>query len=196
MIFQKESLEESLKTLVQRIIENSLDPMSWVELIFITDELPLNPAIHKEFLQIVKDSDYQTIWKKDSESAFAILSFIVGQKALFSEELKSKVENHLRWTMAKLAEKYSAKLYPNSNDRREQENIAISIAEICAWLTVEPFDPIISSRKWNDLIFELGQIWSNLPILLEPALLRLWLDLPVDQLQGIGRNLLLAKVLR
>lgn len=187
MIFQKESLEESLKTLVQRIIENPLDPMSWVELIFITDDLPLNSAIHKEFLQIVKVLDYQTIWEKDSETAFAILSFIANQKALFSEELKSKVVNHLRWTMAKLAEKYSAKLYPNSNDRREQENIAISIAETAAWLTVESFDPIISSRKWNDLIFELGQIWSNLPILLEPALLPLWLDLPIDQLQGIGR---------
>ena len=196
MIFPQESIQEALKSLLKRITENPSAPISWTELIFIADDLPLNPAIHGEFLEVVKDLDFQNIWEKDSELAFVILSFIVGQKAIFSEELKSKVENWLRWTVGKLAEKYAAKLYPNSENRREQENMAISIAEIAAWLTVEPFDPINSSRKWNDLIYNLGHLWSNLPVLLESALLRLWLDLPVEQLQEIGKNLLLAKVLR
>lgn len=196
MIFPQESLQESLKSLLRRIIENPVDSMSWVELIFITDSLPLNPELQGEFLQIVKKLDFQNIWETDIELAFAILSFAANQKEFLSEDLKSRVENWLRWTVAKLAEKYSAKLYPNSGNRAEQENVAISIAEITARLTVEPFDPLISSQKWNDLIYELGGLWSNLPVLLEPGLLRLWLDLPVEQLQDIGKNLLLAKVLR
>jgi hypothetical protein len=196
MIFPQESLQESLKSLLQRITENPADSMSWVELIFVTDSLPLNSELQDEFKLIVEKLDFQNVWETDIELAFAILSFVVNQKAFLSEELKSKIENWLRWTVAKLAEKYSTKLYPNSGERAERENVAVSIAEIAARLTVEPFDPLISSQKWNDLIYELGQLWSNLPVLLEPALLRLWLDLPVEQLQDIGKNLLLAKVLR
>lgn len=196
MVFLQETHQESLKSIIQRIIKNPTDSDHWVQLIFITDDLPLNPALQEEFLQIVKDLDFQTIWEKGNELAFAILSFIVRQQAIFSEELKFKVENWLRWTITNLAEKHSTKLYPNSKESREQENIILSIAEIAAWLTVESFDSVNSSRRWNELLFELGQIWSNIPVLLEPALLRLWLDLPVEQLQGIGKNLLLAKVLR
>lgn len=196
MIFLQETHQESSKSVIQRIAENPIDADSWVQLIFITDDLPINPALHKEFLQIIKNLDFQGIWEKDDKLAFAVLRFIISQKAILSDELKSKMENWLRWAVTEFANKYAAKLYPKSKDRRQQENTALSIAEVAAWLTVEPSNPIISSRRWNELIFELGKIWSNLPILLEPALLRLWLDLPVEQLQGIGKNLLLAKVLR
>jgi hypothetical protein len=196
LVFQQESVWESLKSLIESIIENPVDSASWVKLIFITDGLPLNSALHKDFFRAVGNLDFQAIWEDDDESALAILSFLADQKAILSNELQSQIESWLRWAVGKLDEKYPAKLYPNSNGRLEQENIAVYIAEIAARLTLEPFDPITSSQRWNQLIYELAQIWSNLPILLEPAFLRLWLGLPVEQLQGIGKNLLLAKVSR
>ena len=194
LVFQQESLQESLKSLIEGIIEKPLDSASWVKLIFIIDGLPLNSALQEGFLRAVKNLDFYAIWERDEELALPLLSFLAEQKKVLPEEFRSKLEDWLRWTVAKLADRYPAKLYSNSKETREQEDIAVYIAEIAAWITVEPFDPITSSQEWNRLVYELGGIWSNLPALLEPAFLRLWLGLPVEQLQGIGKNLLLAKV--
>lgn len=196
LIFTPESLQESLITLFQRIIENPVDSMSWIELIFMTDKLPIDQSLHAEFFQVVKQMDFQLIWEKDDKLGLEILSFLATQKSILPDDLLSRVEDWLRLSVSRLSEKFAGKLHPNSDNRREQENTALLIAEIAAWFTVEPFDPLTSSQRWNELIFELGHIWLNLPVLLEPALLRLWMGLPVGQLQGIGKNLLLAKVLR
>lgn len=196
LIFTQESLQECLITLLQRIYKNPLDSTTWSELIFMTDKLPLIQSLHTEFFKVIKKMDFQAIWENDDELALAILSFLAGQKTILPKDLLHRIEDWLRWAVSRLSEKHIGKLHPNSENRREQENTALFIAEITAWFTVVPFDPLTSSQKWNQLMFDLGHIWSKLPILLEPALLRLWLGLPVEQLQGIGKNLLLAKVLR
>ena len=90
LIFQPESVRKSLKSLIESIIENSIDSASWVKLIFITEGLSLNSALHKDFFRALGDLDFQAIW--DDESALAILSFLVDQKAILSIELQSQLK--------------------------------------------------------------------------------------------------------
>lgn len=196
MVFSPESFQECMATLLQRLREDQLDSTTWSELIFMTDSLPLNQLLQPDLLQVVKVLDFQAVWEKDEELALAILSFLANQKSFLPEDLLSKINGWLQWAVSRLSEKYAGKIHPNAENRREQEDTAIHIAETAAWFTVEPFDPLTSSQGWNQLIFELGHIWTNLSVLLEPALFRLWMGLPVEQLQGIGKNLLLAKVSR
>ena len=162
----------------------------------MTDTLPIDSSLGADLEGAVKDLEFQKICQSNDKLGLGILSFLAYQKIIFSKEMGHQINDWLRWVVAQYAEKYSAKLSSKSKDRTEQEDIAIRLAEIVAWLTIEPREPALSGSRWNDFIYELSQIWTNLPVLLEPAFYQLWQGLPIEQLQGIGKNLLLAKAIR
>lgn len=102
----------------------------------------------------------------------------------------------------------------------DEDNLEFEILQILLRLIGEEFFLNSATKKWSlplrlSLIWahsseiynnviklavgdadELGEIWMNLHIWLEPLLFNLWRDLSVEQIQGIGKNMLKTKSFR
>lgn len=189
-------LHKYLDSVLDKLAENSAATEVWLELTLLTDGLPLAGETETKFIQIIEQTDFTELWQTSEETAWFVLSTVAAQSMQFSAELQQKIEGWLDFTAERLADKYPARHNQRMTNRDEQVQLALRIVDIAAWLSVVPFDPSSSSRNWNRMTERYGRKWNNLHIWLEPFLFRCWTDLPVEQIQGLGRNLLLSRAVR
>lgn len=194
--FAPEVIPNYLDLVLDKLSENSAKTEVWLELALVTDDLPLGDAREQKFIQIVKQTDFAAIWRAEEEAAWFILTTVAANSFYFTPELQQKIENWLDFVVERLAEKYPSQHNQRMIERDAQTRYALRIIDAAAWLSVVPYDIQASSRNWNRLLELLGRKWFNLHVWLEPFFFRCWTDLPVEQMQGLGRNLLLARVLR
>ncbi len=194
--YQPGVLGKYLDQVLDKLADDAQATEVWLELTLLTDGLPLKEVSQTKLAEIVERVDFASLWKDDQEAAWFVLSTIAAQNISFSEELQQKIEGWLIWAVEQLAGIFPSRFNRRMANREEQTQAALRIVNVAAWLAVVPLDPAASSRNWNRLIKRLGLIWSNLHLWLEPFFFRCWTDLPVEQIQGLGRNLLLAKATR
>lgn len=195
--FAPEVIPNYLDSVLDKLAENSAQTEVWLEFALVTDGLPLMGVREQKFTQIVEQTDFVALWGAEEETAWFILTTTAAANSFyFTAGLQQKVEKWLDFAVERLAEKYPSQHNRRMVEREEQTRYALRIVDIAAWLSVIPHDIQASSRNWNRLLELLGRKWFNLHVWLEPFFFRCWIDLPVEQIQGLGRNLLLARVLR
>jgi len=194
--FAPEVIPNYLDSVLDKLAENPSAAEVWLELAHITDGLPLDGARERKFIQTVEQTDFAALWEAKEETSWFVLSTVAALSVNFTPELRRKIEGWLDFAVGRLAEKHPARHNRRMTAREEQTRYALRIVDIAAWLSVAPHDASTSSRNWNHLLERLGRKWFNLHIWLEPFFFRCWTELPVEQMQGLGRNLLFARVLR
>lgn len=194
--FEPQAIPKYLDAVLDKLAANPVEIEAWLELALVTDGRPLTGAKEAKFIQIIEQMDFVAMWQTDEEKAWFVLSTAAAQSAHLAPELRRKIEGWLDLAVERLAEKYPSRHNRRMTMRDEQTWHALRSVDVAAWLSVEPHDARASSGNWNRLLERLGRKWFNLHVWLEPFLFRCWIELPVEQMQGLGRNLLLAKVLR
>ncbi len=189
-------MNKYLDTVLDKLSENPQIIEIWFELPLLSDDLPLAENAGAKFNRAIEKTDFAELWETDEEGAWFVLGIAAAYNTILPAGLQEKIEGWLISATGRLADKYPARMNQRMNNREEQVRIAFRIVDIAARLSVIPLDSTASSRNWNRLIERLGGIWSNLHVWLEPFLFRCWTDLSVEQMQGLGRNLLLAKAIR
>lgn len=191
-------LHEYLETVLDKLTEDPQDAKFWLEFTIIThgQALAAGTELETKFIQAVDKIDFPNLWNDKTEAAWFVLSSVAAQNINLPTELQQKIEGWIFWIVERLAEKYPSRFNQRMKDRQQQDQAVLNIIDIAAWMSAVPHDPFASSRNWNRLIERLGRIWPNLYLWLEPFLFRCWIDLPLEQIQGLGRNLLIARATR
>jgi hypothetical protein len=174
--------------------ENYLNIEKWQYLNFLVDDSDLNNVCVEKLNLILEKVDFQQVWQTEPQTVKIILSFTAKQNHNLSDSLKEKVLSWIKWVVWKLSEKYPYTTNHGIND--EIDEWVFFISNVVNQWVVEETNPLASSQRYNDLIFELGQRWNYLPARLESFFYRMWLNLPVEHNQNVGKNILLARSLK
>jgi hypothetical protein len=190
----KDEMQEQLAAFFEELEENYLNIEKWRYLNFFIEDSDLNKVCLEKLNLILEKVDFQQVWETGTQATKIILGFTAKQNHNLSDSLKEKVLSWIKWVVWKISEKYPYNTNDVIND--EIDEWVFFISNVVNQWAVEKKNPLASSQRYNDLIFELGQSWNYLPVRLESFFYRMWLNLPVEHNQNIGKNILLARSLK
>jgi ribosomal protein L17 len=194
VIIPSEAILDYFSSILEDLRKNYLDEEKWFYISFWLEDINLTDLFAKKYQLIIEAIDIEKIWEINPQLVQQILFFTTKQKEILSESLKQKVANWIKQITLKLAEKFP--YHPTQSVAEEIDDWVFFISNTVIQWSIENNNPLISSLKYNDLIFELAYAWHYLPIRLENLFYRLWLNLPVEHNQNVGKNILLARALK
>jgi hypothetical protein len=176
------------------LIKREPHSRGWLEFCILYAGLPVNRSIREKFHECLALINFPEFHKLDPKMAETLLRFTADQALAGDAESRTIATDWLK-LLTGIAARRSAEAGGNT-DIEDEQQLAFLISDVASLVTVEPYDPIFSSARWNDLIFELGEAWPQLAVWLDRVFFRLWVDKPIDQIQGIGKNILRARAIR
>jgi hypothetical protein len=184
-------LEKLVYDGIQSLSQNPAYTLGWSAIEFVVGDLPLYKDLRQEFVSLIGDLDFESILQTDVHTARYALSVIAMQKELLTEQILARCRE---WLM-RLTENLALENKAVSADQEDKsaQSAAFDLVQIALLLTLAEGKPRTSSEAFKELMYELLNRWGEMATIIEPTIMKLYLELPINQLQGIAELLLAVR---
>lgn len=173
---------------IQSLKQHSDSKKEWSAITLVVGSLPLYQDMRDDFVALVETLDFESVLQIDVQCAHYALHVIASQKEILPKSILKRCE---QWLML-LVERVAGEREGASGDKGDatMRPDFYSIVETALLLALEPKTPRVSSEAFKNLIYQMLNRWDGLREVLEPAMNKMGLELPLNQLHGIPELML------